>query len=138
MTIGRPVIPIDWEFVEALLEAGCKGTEIAFRIGVTPETLYERTEKERGMSFSSYSLKHREKGEATLREVQYLKAIGKYDKGDNMMLIWLGKNRLKQVDKQPEERATETLGALHKIIAKLAGDVEPPVEPQTKTEHKQQ
>ncbi len=134
---GRNEIPIDWNIVDGLLEAGCKGTEIAARLGIHHETLYNRTVSDRGVTFTTYAAKMREKGEAILREVQYLKAIGKSDKGDNNMLIWLGKNRLKQMDKQPEERATETLGALHKIIAKLAGDVEPSVEQQTEIEHKE-
>ena len=51
------------------------------------------------------------------------------------MLIWLGKNRLGQVDKQPEERATETLGLINEIIAKASGKDESKSVPQTTTEH---
>lgn len=87
---------IDWKKVDDLLLAGCHGTEIAAYIGVHPETLYDRCKLEFGTVFSVYSQEKKSKGESILRAHQYAKAVGLTTKGDNTLLIWLGKNRLKQ------------------------------------------
>lgn len=92
----RPEKQIDWDRVDKLLEAGCHGTEICPYFDLTPERFYERVQEKYGMSFSVYSQEKRQKGDSKLREKQFDKAID----GDNMMLIWLGKNRLGQKDKQ--------------------------------------
>jgi hypothetical protein len=92
---GRPVTPINWNRVDKLLQAGCKGTEIADAIGISNDTLYDRCLKEKGLSYTDYSVKMRSKGENLIREAQFDKAL----EGDNTMLIWLGKNRLSQSDK---------------------------------------
>lgn len=94
--------PIDWEIVDELLEAGCSGQEIAPYFACHPDTLYDRCVEVKGMVWSEYSAIMQCKGEACLRAVQYGKAIGKTDKGDNTMLVWLGKNRLKQRDTPTE------------------------------------
>lgn len=91
---SRPIIPIDWDQVDKLLMSGCLGTEIASAIGCCPDTLYQRTLQEKGMIFSEYSRKKKEKGDTILRHAQFAKAA----KGDNTMLIWLGKLRLGQRD----------------------------------------
>ena len=96
--VGRPKADIDWNVVNNLLKAGCSGVEIAGRIGILPNTLYDRCEKDNGIVFSSYSQQFYAKGDSIIREKQFEKA----EEGDNSMLIWLGKNRLKQRDK-PEE-----------------------------------
>jgi hypothetical protein len=88
----RPTIPIDWEKVDELLEYGCTGVEIAARLGITGETLYERTQREKGASFSLYANEKRAKGDTLLREYQFKQA----KKGNITMLIWLGKQRLGQ------------------------------------------
>lgn len=87
---------IDWDLVDELLEAGCSCAEIAPHFNCCTDTLYDRTAAKYGMPWSEYSEKLQRKGEACLRAVQYGKALGKIDKGDNTMLVWLGKNRLKQ------------------------------------------
>ena len=93
MTIPKE---IDWKKVDDLLLAGCHGTEIAAYIGIHPDTLYLRCKSEQGMVFSAYSQEKKAKGESILRAHQYAKAVGLTTKGDNTLLIWLGKNRLKQ------------------------------------------
>ena len=118
--IGRSIKPIDWKRVDELLCAGCIGTEIASVFHMHPETFYDRVRLEKGICFTEYQLQRACEGESMLRETQFLKALGKTDQGDNTMLIWLGKNRLKQVDKQPEEKAQETIGMIHSMISKLA------------------
>lgn len=93
---GQPKADIDWKKVDDLLIAGCMGTGIAAYIGISPETLYDRCLIDKGKLFSRYSQEKKEKGDEILRAHQYAKAIGLTDKGDNTLLIWLGKTRLKQ------------------------------------------
>lgn len=91
---GRPKSDIDWKRVDELLQADCSGAGIAATLGIAPCTLYDRCLTDKGISFSQYSQQMNIKGESLLKEVQYLKAMN----GDNALLIWLGKCRLKQTD----------------------------------------
>lgn len=91
-TRGRPAKEIDWDKVDRLLEAGCLGTEIAANIGISVSAFYARTEQDKGMNFSQYLQLKRSKGDSLLRVKQFKKAMD----GDNVMLLWLGKNRLNQ------------------------------------------
>lgn len=93
---GRPPANIDWNKVEDLLMAGCMGTGIAAYLGISAQTLYDRCLIEKKMLFSQFSQQKKEKGDEILRAHQYAKALGLTDKGDNTLLIWLGKTRLKQ------------------------------------------
>lgn len=83
--------------------AGCPGTEIAGYFGMSADAFYRRTQEEHGIPFNQYSLEFYQKGDALLRAKQYAKALGVCTDGDNTMLVWLGKNRLKQKDKSDEE-----------------------------------
>ena len=94
---GRPVIEINWELVESLLQADCSGVQVAAHIGISEDTLYGRVKKEKGMIFSDYSLIFREKGDSLLKSKQFESAIT--DKNISMQ-IWLGKQRLGQSDKR--------------------------------------
>src|SRR5258708_32521512 len=85
---------IDWNVVDRFLEAGCPGSEIAPYFGIHPETLYDRAYKEFGIMWTDYSQQKKQKGNIPIRVKQYDKAL----KGENNMLIWLGKNRLKKRD----------------------------------------
>jgi len=93
-TRGRPPTDISWSYVDELLQADCSGTEIAARIGIKSTNLYDRCWTDKGVSFSEYSQEKKAKGDSILREVQFSKALS----GDNTLLIWLGKCRLKQCD----------------------------------------
>lgn len=103
--MARPEIPINWKIVDDLLIAGCKGTEVAANVGVYPDTLYRRIQDEKGQDFTAYAAEKRAKGESLLRAQQYAKALGVTKNGDNMMLIWLGKNRLDQSDTRPQDQS---------------------------------
>lgn len=94
---GPPQKIIDWEKVDQLLIAGCKGTEIAAHLGIHSDTLYLRCDKEKGVSFSTYLQEKRAVGNTLLRAAQFDEAVRKRDRG---MLVWLGKNRLEQSDKE--------------------------------------
>lgn len=89
---GRPEKKIDWDKVDRLLMAGCKGTEIAPHFDMHVNTFYDRVLEKYNVNFTDYCSIKREQGESLLREKQFEKAL----KGDNVMLVWLGKNRLKQ------------------------------------------
>ena len=94
-TPGRKRLPIDWNQVDRLLEAGADGVEIASRLGCYPDTLYNACEREHKTGFSAYAARKRASGDAILRAKQFETAM----KGNVSMLIWLGKNRLGQTDK---------------------------------------
>jgi hypothetical protein len=95
--MSRPEKNINWEVVENLLIAGCLGTEIAAQFDMHPDTFYRRVEQQYGMGFTDYSSEKRCKGNSLIRAKQFEKAV---KKGDNVQLIWLGKNRLGQKDTQ--------------------------------------
>lgn len=90
---------INWDLVDKLLEAGCLGTEIAPHFAIHQETLYDRCFKKYGMMWTDYSQKMKQKGDSSLRAKQYQKAMS----GDNTLLVWLGKTRLKQRDTDDKE-----------------------------------
>ena len=94
---GRPPGPhinIDWDKVDRLLEAGCNGEQVAARFGIHADTLYRRTEKDKGVSFAAYQRQKRANGDSLLAQKQMEVAM----KGDKTMLLWLGKQRLGQRD----------------------------------------
>ncbi len=99
---GRPKAYIDWKKVDELLMAGCSGAEVAAYFGVNPATLYDRCQTDNKRMFSDYSQEKCSKGESILRAHQYAKSLGLTDKGDNTLLIWLGKTRLKQKEHTEE------------------------------------
>jgi hypothetical protein len=101
--MGRPPSKIDWKKVDSLLVAGCSGAEIAAYLGVQPQTIYDRCLAEKKILFSRYSQEKQAKGDSILRAHQYAKALGKTTEGDNTLLIWLGKNRLRQKEINDED-----------------------------------
>lgn len=100
---GQPKSNIDWKKVDELLIAGCTAPEIAGYFGCSVRTLYTRCETDNHVLYSEYSQEKCSKGDSILRAHQFAKALGLTDKGDNTLLIWLGKTRLKQ--KEQEEQA---------------------------------
>ena len=88
---------IDWNIVDELLEAGCEGTHVAAYFGIHPDTLYNRCKEEHGTDFSAYKAEKRSKGDIKLLKVQFEAAVKDKDKA---MMIWLGKQRLGQKEKQ--------------------------------------
>jgi hypothetical protein len=94
--MGRKKISIDWHDVDMMLEAGCLGTEIAAALGIHYNTLYERCKIENNCDFSEYLTQKRASGDRLLKMKQFQVAMT----GDKAMLIWLGKQRLNQTEKQ--------------------------------------
>ena len=93
---GRTEAGIDLEKADRMLMAGCTGTTIAKTIGIHPDTLYQRIKDVYGVTdFSAYAQQMRAVGDDNLKLAQYTNAM----KGNPIMQIWLGKNRLGQADK---------------------------------------
>jgi hypothetical protein len=101
LPIGGYKIPIDWNEVDELLMAGCNGTQVAAWFDVHHDTIYNRCKEEKGVSWSVYSLKKREKGNSVILKAQFKVA----KEGDKTMLIWLGKQRCEQ--REPEAKQSE-------------------------------
>lgn len=114
---GRALIPIDWTYVEKSLQACCSGVSIARTLGIHEDTLYRRVEEKYGMPYVAFVASMREKGDDMLRNAQMEKALEK----DNTMLIWLGKNRLKQRDQFHDITISkDQKEAIDKLLAALA------------------
>jgi len=116
---GRPLIPIDWPMVDEMLRHQCTGVEVAARLGMHPETFYNRIEKERGIGFTEYAQEKRSQGVTLLREKQLEVAMS----GDKTMLIWLGKqyvNQREPTEKQQAEFTTEQVALIKSIFAQIA------------------
>lgn len=117
---GRPKSDIDWIMVDKLLEAGCSGAEIAANIGINPATLYDRCQSDHKKMFSEYSQEKQSKGDSLLKKAQFDKALT----GDNTILIWLGKCRLKQKEHQDEIIKAEVESAYLKLMKQMEKDKE--------------
>lgn len=120
---GRPAKPVDWELVDSLLLAGCNGVEIASHFDMHEATFYEKVQEKHKMLFTAYALEKKSKGDSLLRKVQFSKAL----KGDNTMLVWLGKNRLSQregQDPNPLPPNDQNLTTLIAEVKELKGKME--------------
>ena len=96
---GRPKVEIDWNHVGKMLEAGATAEGIAATIGCDRDTLYNRCKTDLKSDFSAFSQQKKAKGDELLKTKQFQIAMS----GDKTMLIWLGKQRLGQTDKQQTE-----------------------------------
>jgi len=86
---------IDFSIVDDMLEAGCTGEEVAARLGIHADTLYNRIKEETSLGFSAYRQQKIAIGDQILREKMYGQAKG----GNTTMLIFLGKTRLGMSEK---------------------------------------
>lgn len=117
--MSRPEKPIDWKRVDELLICGCLGTEIAATFDMHSHTFYDRVHDRYKMTFTEYQSQKRCHGDSLIREAQHKKAL----KGDNTMLIWMGKNRLGQKDQPTAIDVTDDVkkaaDALHQQLNEL-------------------
>ena len=93
--MGRKKAQIDWDLVEKMAKRHCDGVQIAARLGIHPETLYGRVSEKFKVGFSEWMSTKKADGKSVLIEEQWKKA----EKGDNTMLIFLGKQYLGQSEK---------------------------------------
>jgi AraC-like DNA-binding protein len=97
--MGRIPRPIDEKLVRELAKIQCTTAEIAACCGCSSDTIERR--------FKDVVASAKQEGKASLRRMQYLKAI----EGNTSMLIWLGKHVLEQRDEvhiittEPESKA---------------------------------
>lgn len=89
--MARPKLDIDPNEVEKLASIGCSNQEIASFFDCSKDTIEGR--------FSAEVAKGRENGKTRLRRLQLQAA----QKGNVVMLIWLGKQMLGQKDKHETE-----------------------------------
>lgn len=94
--MARPKAQIDWNDVGQMLKCGCDTTSIATALGISTDTLYTRSKIDNKLDFSAFSQQKKAEGADLLRRKQFELALG----GNVSMLIWLGKNRLGQAEKQ--------------------------------------
>lgn len=94
--MARPKVQIDWHQVGEMLVAGCDTTSVATALGISTDTLYVRSKRDNKLDFSAFSQQKRALGNDLLRRKQFEVAMS----GNVPMLIWLGKNRLGQAEKQ--------------------------------------
>jgi len=116
--VGRPTLPIDWEKVEQYMMAGCNGTQIAASLGISADTLYDRCESDNGVNYSAYLQEKRAKGDSLIHAKQFSKGV---KEGNVTMLIWLGKQRLGQVETPTEIHVSEeTMSQFNELMAQLS------------------
>ena len=98
--MARPKLDIDPEQVRKLAAIDCSYEEMASILNCDPKTLSNR--------FSQAIKEGRDHGKMSLKRKQYEVAMG----GNTTMLIWLGKQRLGQTDKQAIVQANMTSDAM--------------------------
>lgn len=96
---GRPKVSIDWNQVGKMLEAGATAEGIAATIGCDRDTLYNRCKTDLKTDYSAFAQQKKARGDELLKSKQFQIAMS----GDKTMLIWLGKQRLGQSDRQQTE-----------------------------------
>jgi len=116
---------VDWSLAGKMAEAGCVGTEIAAHFGMHADTLYRKCREEFGVDFTAWIAQKRSHGDALIKMAQFQAAITDKDRG---MLIWLGKNRLGQADKN------EVSNTIQEIRPIIEWDDTPSAEQDTATE----
>jgi hypothetical protein len=107
--MARPRLQLDEALIERLAAIHCPLVEIAAALNCSVDTL-ER-------NYAALIDKGRQKGKQTLRRIQWDAA----QKGNVVMMIWLGKQLLGQSDKL--ESKVETSTAADNELAKLREEV---------------
>ena len=100
---GRRKIPIDLDRITRFGAIHSTVTDAARELGIPPSTLYTKLERDRDVREAW------EKGEAQSRNAVRHKQLSKALAGDNVMMIWLGKNWLGQLDSPEPQREKEEL-----------------------------
>ena len=93
--MGRPRKVINWEQFEQLCSLQCTLSEIAGFFKVSEDTIERAVKRHYKQTFADVFRTKRGTGLISLRRSQFAAA----QKGNPLMLIWLGKNWLGQKDK---------------------------------------
>ena len=93
---GRPRKEINMEQLKAMCRIQCTAEECAAIFEVDADTLDARIKEAGYRGFSDFFKRFRGEGQASLRRAQWKAAT---EDRNPTMLVWLGKNMLKQTDK---------------------------------------
>lgn len=93
--MARPKKQVDWEVADKAAALFCTGEEIAALCKVSYDTLERRI---RELGYTSFAEWYEERTADTVKSLRR-KQLEMALKGDRVMLIWLGKNLLKQAEK---------------------------------------
>lgn len=100
--MGRPRKEVDWKQFDQLCSIQCTEQEIAAWFDMKLDTLNARCKEKYDRTFSDVYGEKRQAGKSSLRRSQFKKAM----EGNPTMLIWLGKQYLKQADKHEIDQNT--------------------------------
>lgn len=107
-----------------MIAAGCPGTEIAGAFGMHPETLYDKVKSTFNVVFSDYFQIKASEGKSNIRVQQYKKALGLSKKGDNTMLIWVGKQLCDQKENHEVSVQPETMTQFKSLMDQISKNQE--------------
>lgn len=93
----------EWDQISKLCALHCTGEEIAGIMGCSLDTLETKILDAHGVRFSEFFREKAASGKMSLRRKQYEAAMG----GNPTLLIWLGKQWLKQTDKMEQTFSTK-------------------------------
>ena len=93
--ITKPLYQADWQQIDKMCAISCTGEEMASVLGVDYDTLVAACKRDHKSRFSEYIKQKSLGGKMSLRRKQYDQAMS----GNSTMLIWLGKQWLKQAEK---------------------------------------
>lgn len=108
--MARPRLVIDPDQVQKLAAIDCSVAEIGAVLGCSADTLQRR--------YAAAIEKGRQEGCASLKRKQFELAMA----GNATMLIWLGKQRLGQKDRQDMTSADQPLAFVSYRIENAAGE----------------
>lgn len=113
---GAPKKPIDYKKLDAMCAIQCTGEECAAILDVSYEHLNNQLGKDGNGGFLDYFKQKSANGKMSLRRKQFDLATS----GNPTMLIWLGKQWLRQRDQHEAESQGESMtDVVNKLIDKL-------------------
>lgn len=107
-SVGRPQIEINWDKLDAALQFGARMLDCCGLLDTTENTINKYIMQKHGVTFSEY----RELKMSTMRTKLLQKQFDVAMSGNVVMLIWLGKQHLHQVDKVETGISNATLQQL--------------------------
>jgi len=111
---GRPRVEIDWKVFDNLCHIWCTLREIASAFSCSEDTIERAVKREKGVGFAEYYKEKADGGRIALRRKQLQVALA----GNVTMMIFLGKQKLSQID----EKIVRGDVTLHKELLKLIED----------------
>jgi hypothetical protein len=112
---GRKRKLIDWELVDNMLIAHCKGVEVAAALGIDRQTFYRAVKKDKKVDFDTYQQQKQAIGKELLRRKMFSQAMKDSNTTER---IFLSKNLLGYTDKQQQDIKVEGTITLPDITIK--------------------